>query len=201
MIELYEKYLNNIGESLDKFFAQQKPYIFCEEGCSICCEMGEYPFSELEYRYAMIGYNALEQKDKDIIQSKIKKIKEDKNNSKNENLNGKKFMHECPFLLNKKCSIYKYRGLICRSYGLVYYIEDKNGEISYKMPCCCDEGLNYSNVYDKETRTISSKKWKETGIETEPVSHNVGLNFLLNNNTTNVLGLNFGESKALIDWL
>ena len=195
MIEKYENYLEIIGASLQKFFTQQKPYIFCKEGCSICCETGEYPFSELEYNYAMIGYNQLSEEMKKNIQEKVDEIKKTKEISTE-----KKFMHECPFLIEKKCSIYKYRGIICRNYGLVSYSIDKNGETKYQMPCCCMDGLNYSNVYDEESNTFSSKKWEETGIEVEPVSHNVGLNFLLNNNVTQDLELKFGEQKALIDW-
>jgi len=195
MIEKYENYLEIIGASLQKFFTQQKPYIFCKEGCSICCETGEYPFSELEYNYAMIGYNQLSEEMKKNIQEKVDEIKKTKEISTE-----KKFMHECPFLIEKKCSIYKYRGVICRSYGLVSYATDKNGETKYNMPCCCMDGLNYNNVYDEESKTFSSKKWEETGIEVEPVSHNVGLNFLLNNNVTQDLELKFGEQKALIDW-
>ena len=199
MIEKYEKYLDKINEPLQRFFAQQKPYIFCKEGCAICCETGEYPFSELEFQYAMIGYNALPEKEKNIIQEKVRKIKELKYDSEIK-VDSEKFMHECPFLIEKKCSIYKYRGIICRSYGLTYYSIDKEGKTNYNLPCCVDNGLNYSNVYDKKNGTICSKKWAETGIEEEPVSYNVGLNFLLDNEMTKELELEFGKSKALIDW-
>lgn len=194
MIEKYELYLEQIGGHLNKFFLQQKPYIFCKEGCSICCEVGEYPFSELEFKYAMLGYNNLSKEEKSIVQKNIKRIKKEKENS-----NDKKFLYECPFLVKKKCSIYKYRGLICRSYGLTYFTTGKDGKVFYNMPCCVDNGLNYSSVYDWQTGTISSKKWKETGIEAEPVSYNVGLDFLLNNEMTQEI--EFGESKAIIDWL
>lgn len=195
MIEKYEKYLDNIGISLNKFFTRQKPYICCKEGCSLCCETGEYPFTKLEFQYAMIGYNELNEEEKDIIQKKIEQIKINKQKSTE-----KVFMHECPFLIDKKCSIYKYRGLICRNHGLLYYTTDINGKAIYSIPHCVRDGLNYSNVYDKTAGMISSKKWEETGIETEPVSYNVGLEFLLNNETTQALELDFGESKALIDW-
>jgi len=198
MIKKYEQYLDSIGISLEKFFTEQKPFIFCKEGCSICCETGEYPFSELEFKYAMIGYKALGEAEKSLIQEKVKKIKSDKKKSKD--ATEKKFMHECPFLIDKKCSIYKYRGIICRSYGLTYYTTDEKGETFYNMPCCVDNGLNYSNVYDPQTGKISSKKWEETGIETEPVSHNVSLDFLKNNSLTKDLELGFGEAKAIIDW-
>jgi len=195
MIEKHEKYLEKIGGYLQKFFAQQEPYIFCKQGCAICCETGQYPFSEIEFQYAMLGYNDLSEEEKSIVQSKIQEIKTAKENSTDE-----KFLYECPFLINKRCSIYKHRGIICRSYGLAYFVEDENEKLSYKMPCCVNNELNYSNVYDEETGTFSSKRWKETGIEQEPLSYNIGLKFLLNNNMTKELGLEFGEEKALIDW-
>lgn len=199
MIKKYEIYLNTINGNLRKFFKDQEPYIFCKEGCSMCCEEGEYPFSELEFLYAMIGHNTLNEETKLKIYEKVKKIKAEKENFK-PNENTKKFFYACPFLIDKKCSIYEHRGIICRNYGLVYYTKDNDGKTNYNMPCCVDKGLNYSNVYDKETKTLSSKKWKETGIETEPVSYNVERDFLLNNNLTKELELDFGVSKALIDW-
>lgn len=196
MITKYEQYLDKISGYLQKFFEIQKYYIFCKEGCAICCETGEYPFSELEFQYAMIGYNALSEKEKGLIQAKIKKIKEAKANS-----NDKKFMYECPFLIDKKCSIYNYRGIVCRSYGLMYYIADEDDKLFYHMPCCVDNGLNYSNVFDQQTGMISAKKWEQTGIEAEPVSYNLGRKYLLNNNMTQELEIEFGEDRALIDWL
>jgi len=195
MMEQYENYLGIIGVSLKKFFEQQSPFISCKEGCAICCETGEYPFSQLEFQYAMMGYNNLPENEKTIVKAKLEQVIQDKKESKDE-----VFMHECPFLIDKKCSIYKYRGIICRNYGLMYYETDDNNEVKYRLPCCVHHKLNYSNVYDKETGMISSKKWRETGLDVEPESYNIGREFLLNNNTTKELGLEFGESKALIDW-
>lgn len=200
MIEKYEKYLDIINGNIQKFFEQQKPYICCKAGCSICCETGEYPLSELEYQYLMLGYNNLDENIQKVIQLKIEQIKKDKKETFEKNQK-KGFMHQCPFLLEKKCSIYKYRPIICRSYGLASYMEDKEGNLSYNMPCCCRLGLNYSSVFDEETKTFSSKKWKETGIEIEPLSYNVGIDFLTDNNITKEIGIVFGEKKALLDWM
>lgn len=195
MIEAYEKYLEIIGSYLGKFFEQQKPYIFCKEGCSICCENGSYPFSKLEFEYLMTGYEKLPDDKKTQIQENIKHIKELKNKSKEE-----KFSHVCPFLLDKKCSVYMYRALICRSYGLMYFYDNKKGERRYHIPCCVDKGLNYSNVYDKKTYSFPTEKWKQTGIEVEPVSHNVSLAFLLNNELTQYLNIELNPQKVLMDW-
>jgi len=196
MIELYEKYLNNIDVSINKFFAQQEPYIFCKEGCSLCCEKGEYPFSKLEFDFAMIGYNQLSEEEKKTIDLKAKQIKKDK-----AVFNDGKFLHECPFLINKRCSIYKYRGLICRNHGLLQYEQNDNDDkIDFRVPHCVENGLNYHTVYDEENESISSEKWKKSGIEVEPISFNISVNFLMTNDTVKALDLDFGESKALIDW-
>lgn len=195
MLELYEKYLENIGKSLDKFFEEQKPYICCTKGCSLCCETGEYPFSELEFKYAMLGYNKLSEEEKNIVINKAAEIKKNK-----ESFAGKKFLYECPFLINNVCSIYKHRGLICRNHGLAYYSKDKDGETKYLLPHCVNDKLNYYSVYDEKMGTISSEKWAKTGIESEPVSHNVSWEFLTNNETTKTLGIDFGDAKSLIDW-
>lgn len=196
MIEAYLKYLNILNERyFQKFFQQQKDYIFCKSKCSHCCEYGQYPFSELEFKYAMIGYNSLSDEKKLLIRKKVNEIKEKQISS-----NSQEFMYECPFLIDKLCSIYDYRGIICRTHGLMFFYEDENGESKSKAPKCMNIGLNYSNVYDAKNKTISLELWEKSGIKTEPIAYNLSLKFLLNNVLTKELGLEFGEEKALIDW-
>ena len=196
MLERYEQYLNLIGSRLlQKYFDNQKEYIRCKEGCSHCCETGEYPFTNLEFQYAMVGYNALSEKEKNIIRQKVKQIKMDKENSTEE-----VFMHECPFLINKKCSIYQHRSIVCRTHGLLYFINNEDGSSKNKIPHCVNLGLNYSNVYDKNIGMISDVLWEQSGIENEPVAYNVGLKALCKNSVTEELELDFGEAKPLIDW-
>lgn len=192
MIKKYEKYLELIGRNLQKYFENQKDYIKCKPGCSFCCEKGQYPFTKLEFEYAMLGYNTLNAEEKTIINSKIKKLKETSHDEE--------FMYECPFLIDKKCSIYNHRGIICRIHGLMYFVKDENGNSKNKGPNCVHLGLNYSNVYD-EQGVISPELWKKSGIKTEPVAYNIGLKFLTNNVMTNNLELEFGYIKPLIDWL
>lgn len=195
MIEKYEKYLELITPSLSQKFFEQKDFINCKSGCSLCCEVGQYPFSDVEFQYAMLGYNSLSDNQKKIVQEKILKIKEEKNNSTDE-----KFMHECPFLIDKKCSIYRYRGIVCRTHGLLFYYTDENGQEKNKAPGCMHFGLNYSNIYDKNIRTISMELLEKSGIKSEPIAYNVGRDFMLNNSTTKSLELKFGQEKALIEW-
>lgn len=194
MIIKYIKYIETINSHIQKFFEQQKPYIHCKEGCSICCEKGHYPLTELEYEYVKIGFNNLSLEEKQSIKDKAIKIKMEIQNSQEE-----KPYYECPFLLNKRCSIYKHRGIICRTYGLLHFYETKDGTQKFNIPCCVSNGLNYSNVYDEEKQTISAEKYKLSNIKEEPLSYNLGLNYLLNNELTK--DITFGETKALIDWL
>ena len=190
-LKKYEAYLKYLNEKLGKFFQEQAPYIFCKEGCSHCCESGEYPLSEVEFAYLNLGARTLplevfQQIDKNIEKTKAEKL----------NFKGEKFLHQCPFLINKRCSLYNFRPIICRSHGLAFFSKENK----IMVPDCVDKGLNYSNVYDTEKRTISTEKFDATGNTQEPLAHNVRLGFLTNNDITNGLGLDFGEIKALIDW-
>lgn len=143
----------------------------------------------------MLGYNLLEQNEKTIIDSNINEIKKEK-----EAFKGDIFLYKCPFLINQKCSIYEHRALICRTHGLIFYIEKENGEHKSKAPACMNIGLNYSDVYDPNEEIISLELWKKTGIETEPISYNLSRKAILNNHRLKEIGINFGESKSLIDW-
>jgi len=198
MIEKYEKYLDMISPYLQKYFEQQAPYIFCKEGCAICCETGLYPFSEVEFKYAMLEYETLSVEQKKKIQGKVKEIKKAK--EEKGQFGEEEFVYECPFLIEKKCSIYKHRGLICRSFGLLYFVEEENGELTNKIPCCVQDNLNYSIVYDSEKKMISAEKYEQSGITVEPLSYNVGVKFLLKNTQTEKLGLELGDQRTLIDW-
>jgi Fe-S-cluster containining protein len=199
MYENYQEYLNWLSAYLEKYFKDQSPYIHCKEGCSFCCEKGEYPFSRLEFEYVSLGIKFLPVEVQNQIKQQVEIIKEAKDSFKKTN-EGEKFLHSCPFLIDKKCSVYDYRGLICRSHGLLYFDIDKNGEEQFRIPACVHRGLNYSEVYDEKLQMISSKKFIDSGIVVEPLSYNVGIDFLQDNEKTRELNLDFGESKALIDW-
>lgn len=197
MIERYKKYLEITGSYLNKYFEQQKPYIYCKESCSLCCECGEYPFTKLEMQYLMSGFLKLNEKTKNIIRQKIFELKEKQQKTIKK---GKKFLYECPFLIDKKCSVYEYRGLICRNHGLMTILINSGRKETFQIPYCANNGLNYSIVYDKKRKTISKKLWKKSGIKQEPLSYNVGLDYLLDNEFTKELNLNFGTQLSLIDW-
>lgn len=185
---LYMAYLN---KKLGKFFDDQKPYISCKRGCSKCCENGEYPFSELEHEFLMIGFSKLKPDIQKKIVNKISEIKRAKENSDGV------FTYECPFLINHECSVYDFRGIICRSFGLMSI--NPNGKT--KIPFCAFENLNYSNVVDEETKIISLKKYQKLGKDVpEPLAYNVSYGFLTSENIEKSFHLNFGEKKSLIEW-
>ncbi len=183
---LYIAYLN---KKLAGFFENQSPYIFCKKGCSKCCENGEYPFSQAEFNFLMIGFSKLPPEKQKIITEKISQIKSQKQTEG--------FTYECPFLINKECSVYDFRGIICRSFGLMSI----NPEGLSKIPFCAFEGLNYSNVVDNETKIISMEKYKKLGENIpEPLAFNTGYKFLTSDEIAKNFHINFGEKKALIDW-
>ena len=109
---------------------------------------------------------------------------------------GERFEYTCPFLIEGSCSVYSNRGLTCRVHGLAHIKKDG----SVNVPYCANEGLNYSNVYDFETDSISVDKFKALGVEQEPLAHNVGLSFMSKNDLTEKLNLDFGEFKPMYKW-
>ncbi len=191
-IKKYELYLAYLEKKLGAFFEEQSPYIFCKEGCSYCCEKGEYPFTEIEFAYLMLGTRFLNKETFNQIEKNMLEVK----NAKKEHSGDKKFMYKCPFLIDKKCSLYKYRGIICRTHGLAFFSKENK----LLVPACVDRGLNYSNVYDFENKTISDEKFEKSGIKQEPLAHNVGMHFMTNNSFLDSIDLKFGEIKPMIDW-
>ena len=188
----YEYYLTAIQKQLGVFFEEQSPYIFCKEGCSHCCEKGEYPFSEIEFAYLMIGVRTLVPETVAQIEKNILEVKSEREHYSGDGA----FMYKCPFLINKRCSLYNYRGIICRTHGLAFFSKEQK----LLVPACVDKGLNYSNVYYFEKGCISDEKYSKSGIEQEPLAHNVGLYFMINNSLTKELKLDFGEIKPMVDW-
>lgn len=48
MLKKYDKFIKDFQQKIDKYFEENSEYIYCHEGCSACCEIGEYPFSWIE---------------------------------------------------------------------------------------------------------------------------------------------------------
>lgn len=181
----YTKFLYFLDRDLEKIFKNQKEYICCKEGCSHCCEDGEYPFSMLEYEYLMKGFDKLDSNIQKQINQNIKLVKETNPST-----------YKCPFLIDKKCSVYKYRGIICRTFGVLS--EKANGNLA--VPFCYSLGLNYSKVYDEKIQKISLDLIQKNNYKTFPHPFNLRLSNIMNLDITKELKLDFGEVKRLIDW-
>lgn len=193
MLDNYLDYLVFIDKKLEKFFNKQKDYIFCKKGCGLCCQNAQFPYSKIEMQYLFLGAKELPKEIFDKIEANIEKILKNKKDFK-----GEKFVYDCPFLIDNVCSVYDFRGIICRSFGLMSIIQgtDKKNQV----PFCYAKGLNYSNVIDPETKQVSAEKFKLTGIEEEPLAFNVSYDFLTGKDFEEAFKFEFGEKKPLIDW-
>ena len=159
----YKEFLDNFDKRLEFYFSAHKEHICCRKGCSLCCEAGDYPLSQIELEYIMQGFVKLQDETKIKIQNNIKNIKRG---------------GACPFLIDKLCSIYPYRPIICRVHGLAYLCKDE----TVKTPYCTSVGKNYSKVYQNGEITIN------------PVLENLDTNEVLKH-------FESGEIRNLADWL
>lgn len=183
MITRYREYLKLLDKKLEGMFEKQAPFIKCKKGCAFCCKEGEYPLSELEYIDLMFRYNELDETMKDKVTANINNLLE----------SSRVKMYTCPFLVDNLCSVYKARGLICRTFGLLSYKEDGKN----KMPFCVDLGLNYADVYDKTEGIIA----KNAPDGTEPIAFNIDRTTLRSKKIEQDFQIFFGEDRAMIDWL
>ena len=188
----YEIFLYTLNKELQKMFDNQAEFIKCKEGCSYCCEKGEYPFSELEFNYLIEGYKQLDSNTKKIIKENIKQINKEK--SKNTD---KIFMHKCPFLIDKRCSVYQNRGIICRTFGLL--CEHNDGRLT--IPFCHEYGLNYAQLYDKELGQLIDERDGIKLSKTEPAAFRIERDNIMNLSITKNLNIVWGDSKTMIDFI
>lgn len=187
----YKAYLNFLESKLQKFFASQEPYIFCKKGCSKCCRHAQFPYSAVEFRYLLNGALTLDNDTQKKIETNIKQVLE-----KKKKYRGKKFLYDCPFLIDDCCSVYNYRGVICRTFGLMTNTENQK----IKAPFCAFKGLNYSNVLNLRNKTISVIKFKKLNTKAEPLGFNISYKYLTCEDYERTFNIKFGESKPVIDW-
>ena len=176
MLSRYEKFLVEFDKILENYFERHRQYLCCKQGCSFCCEIGDYPFSRLEAEYLMKGFIELSPEIQKVIKQNIKNLVGDK----------KYVNYKCPFLVNKECSLYKYRGLVCRTHGLAYL---DNGIV--KLPECANIGLNYSKVYDLKNQELIIKN---------PIEENLKINKIFQSPLAQKYDLECGEIRPLIKW-
>lgn len=184
-LENYETFLDIIMPSIDRKFESQKEYISCAKGCAQCCKNASMPFSDIEFDYLKEGYNTLDDSHKSIVIQKIKDMIDEK------------IEPACPFLFDEVCSVYKYRGLICRMFGLLLINESNE----YTIPFCIHDGLNYSKIFDETTGAFSEEKKSSLGIETEPVFYQLSRSLIFSLPLAKDLNIIPNESKPLIEWL
>ena len=177
MLKRYASFLEEFDKRLKEYFSAHKEFLCCKKGCTECCEIGEYPFSRLEAEYIMSGYIKLLPN----VQLKIKRNIENilKTYKYSEN-------YQCPFLINKECALYDYRGIVCRTFGLAYVV---NGIV--KLPECVNSGLNYSKVYNKNKKEV---------ILENPVKENLMTDKVLRSKLAEEYQLECGEIRPLIKW-
>ena len=196
-MDKFYQFIRVIMERINAHFEDQKEYIHCKEGCSLCCEKGEYPCSELEFEFLKIGFMGLDKATQQQIVDNTIQIKAEK-----DKCSDKIFMHKCPFLIYHRCSVYPYRMIICRTFGLSYYDKDEYEKRNVlKVPFCIEKGLNYSEVYDQESKSFSTELFKKTGYKKEPLTYNLGVEMLVKKFGKEIMNLDFGEFKRLIEWL
>ena len=181
MLDRYEKFLEDFDKRLAGYFELHKNYLHCKKGCTDCCEIGEYPFSRLEMEYLMRGYTTLSPEIQKQVKQNISELLEQKRVNKEEH-----FLYCCPFLINKECVLYKYRGIVCRTFGLAYVDEGK-----VILPECVNKGLNYSTLYNPDK--------KEVFID-NPVKENLRTDKVLKNSETEQYNIECGMIKPLIEW-
>ena len=193
-VDMYKKYLNTVQPILDGYFEEQKEFLCCTKGCAYCCEKGAYPFSELEFIYIMLGFLKLDIETREGVLSRIRDLK-----SQYEKCEDKKnFMYRCPFLgEDKVCTVYEFRGLICRTFGLIQKLSDGKTIMAF----CREHGLNYAKVFDFETQKIDYDKVKELGYKNIPQAYLIGLKNLMSEEFLGENKIEFGEIKSLIEWL
>lgn len=185
-VENYKKFLDIFMQDINAMFEHQKDYICCKEGCAHCCEYGEYPFTEVEFKFLMIGYEKLAPEIKEIVKKNCKNITPDENG-----------YYVCPFLIGKKCSVYDNRALVCRTFGLLN--READGRVN--GPFCGKLGLNYSKVYDKETKELLTDVIEENHYKNLPRVFNLDITNIRTLGLVKELGIEFGEQKALREWL
>jgi len=193
----YLLFLSVIQEKINKFFYNQRAYIFCKQGCSKCCRQSQFPYTEIEFRLLVEGMKILKQDELSLIMEKIDAIIQ----AKNEHLKNNPeqiFEYDCPFLRDDSCIIYPFRGLVCRCFGLMSH--NPEGDKNLKIPFCAYEGLNYSNVLDLETGSISKEKYQALGIENEPTAFNASYASLIDKEFARGFDFEFGEVRPMIEW-
>jgi len=195
-LEKYISYTETLKKRLDVYFNDQKEFIKCKAGCDFCCKNSYYPMSQLEYEYIKIGLNEnFTAEEREEINQAVINIFKKRRLFLESGSNILDFSYECPLLENGACRIYEYRALLCRSHGLIYNDIDKPSK--QNLPHCMTLGLNYADVFDKETNEFSQEKAIALGIKAKPKSYELSYSALMQDTDD----LEFGEIRMFFEWI
>jgi Fe-S-cluster containining protein len=195
-IKNYLIYLDFIQKKLDKFFESQKPFIFCKKGCGRCCKNQQFPYTQIEMQYLLSGIFSLTPEIRNKVENNLNLVIKNKKEFDKKKYKRKKFQYNCPFLIDNVCCVYEYRGLICRSFGLM--IKPEEGKVS--IPFCVYEGLNYSNIMNISKMQFSKRKYERLKVQETPSVYHVGYQQLVDEDLAKGFGFRFGKIKSMLDW-
>ncbi len=197
MLKNYLIYLDYINVKIQQIFEAQKTYICCKKGCAKCCRQARFPYSRIEFEHIYQGLLALAPDIQQQVLGNVDKIIIEKQKHNCENPQ-EKFLYDCPFLINNECSVYDNRGLICRIFGLLTFVNREEKELN--IPFCAYEGLNYSGVIDKVQNKVSKQKSGNTELSPDVMAYNLDYSTLINEKNAKIFGIEFGEVKPLVEW-
>lgn len=197
MLKNYLVYLEFITKKIQNFFEEQSDFICCKKGCSICCKNAQFPYSEIEFRLIYKGLKELNPIVQKQILDKVDVIIKEKQKH-NEKTPNEKFKYDCPFLINNICSVYQYRGLICRMFGLMTFSPYKDQKTN--IPFCAYQGLNYSTVLEDVKNNVLKENFLKQENAEKLKAYNVEYETLIKEETGKDFGFEFGEVKPLIEW-
>lgn len=200
MLEKYEEHLNKITDEISSYFNEQKDYIKCKQGCSICCSNSYYPITELEYSYIKKELENFSIDEIESLQKKALEIYKQRKEFLKTHSEAKDFEYVCPFLRDNLCCVYTHRPLICRSHGLIvkeYYDSLYRDKTKSYMPYCVNLGLNYAQVYDTTKRAFSYEKIESLGLKTKPEAYDISCSALMKT----FEDLTFGDVRMIYEWI
>lgn len=197
MLKNYLVYLEFITTKIQKFFDEQQDFICCHKGCAKCCKKAQFPYSEIEFKLIYNGLLQLNPSLQKQILDKVDEIIKEKQEH-NEKAPDEKFRYDCPFLINNECSVYQYRGLICRMFGLMTFTPDKDKKTN--IPFCAYEGLNYSSILEDIKNNVLDEKFLKQDNAEKLKAYNIEYETLIKEERAKDFGFEFGEVKPLIEW-
>lgn len=197
MLDKYRQFLEKLDIELSNYFGEQCNYVFCKEGCYDCCQMGQYPMSQIEFEYLKVAYKALPLEKTKIVDSRVKKLKKEYEKHKNKSCS-KNFEHACPFLVGRSCCIYQNRPIICRTFGLIKSAKMLDGTEVAILPDCLHKGLNYSNVFNFLKNDFGDEKIAQFKDCTPPMTYDISLQSIYEKNQNNI---DFSYRKTMIEFL